>query len=241
MSSTIQFYQDVPHPCSYLDDHQARNIYPDPKQKMTNSLYSHLIQHGFRRSGDIAYRPYCSSCDACVPVRINLNNFRPNRSQRRCLSKNKDISISLHPNIFNAEHFKLYCRYIAHRHSGGGMDNPTKESYINFISSHWSDTQLIEFRIEKQLIAVAVTDFVTDGTSAFYTFFDPDLTKNSLGTFAILQQIYLTKKYNLPNLYLGYWIENCQKMQYKQNFSSLEGYANQQWQTINTLKTLNNR
>lgn len=238
MNNTIQFYQDAPHSCSYLDDHQARNLYPDPNLVMTNALYGQLIQHGFRRSGDITYRPYCQSCNACVPVRIDVNNFHPNRSQRRCLSKNQDITLSVLPTDFNAEHFQLYCRYIADRHAGGGMENPTEESYVNFISSHWCDTKLIEFKKQDQLVAIAVTDFIADGASAFYTFFDPDLSKNSLGTFSILQQIYLTKKYNLSKLYLGYWIKNCRKMQYKQNFSSVEAYTNQQWQSLNSLKNL---
>ncbi|PHS68516.1 MAG: arginyltransferase [Methylophaga sp.] len=236
MSNTIQFYQDSIHPCSYIDGHQARNIYPDPHQLMTNLLYSHLIQQGFRRSSDLAYRPYCPTCQACIPVRINIKNFQPNRSQRRCLSNNKEISLSLHANEFNDQHFQLYGRYLANRHIGGGMDDPTKQSYINFLTSSWSETQLIEFKYHDKLVAVAVTDFIADGLSAFYTFFDPDLPKQSLGTFAILQQIELAKKHGFSQLYLGYWIKNCQKMQYKQNFSGVEAYVNQHWQPINTLK-----
>ena len=234
MSNTLKFYQDSPHDCSYLDELQAQNIYPDPSVVMTNSLYSQLIQHGFRRSGNHAYRPHCPDCQACVPVRINLKQFKMSRSQRRCFQRNQHLAISSRPAEFNSEHYELYCRYLAARHIDGGMDNPTEQSYRNFLISEWSDTTFIEFREQSQLVAVAVTDSVDDGLSAFYTFFDPRLTKQSLGTYAILQQITQTKAQNLSSLYLGYWIENCKKMNYKNTFSGLEGYIEQQWQPLKT-------
>ena len=237
MSNTIQFYQDSGHDCSYLDNQQARNIYPDPKLIMTNSLYSQLIQLGFRRSGDFSYRPYCEHCQACIPVRINTKKFSPNRSQRRCLTRNKDVSMTLLEPVFNQQHFELYERYLAGRHIGGGMDNPTVDNYMGFIDSKWSDTALLEFRIGEQLVAVAVTDFIDDGASAFYTFFDPDYASRSLGTYAILQQIELTINNHRPHLYLGYWIKDCQKMVYKQNFSGLEAFLEQRWQPFQQIKT----
>lgn len=236
MSNSIQFYQDTGHDCSYLDGQQARNIYPDPKVPMTNQLYSLLIQLGFRRSGDFSYRPYCEHCQACVPVRINTNNFSANRSQRRCLKRNEDVSMTLLEPIFDTHHFALYERYLHERHMGGGMDNPTKENYMGFIDSQWSDSVLLEFRINNELAAVAVTDIVSDGASAFYTFFDPALSKRSLGTFAILQQIQFAQSNRLPYLYLGYWIKNCQKMVYKQNFSGLEAFVDQHWQPFESIK-----
>jgi len=232
MSDTIKFYQDSPHDCSYLDDRQACNIYPDPNEPMTDGLYSQLIQHGFRRSGNLAYRPYCPNCDACVPVRIDVNSFKTSRSQRRCLQRNQGLTISHHPATFNPEHFDLYCRYLTARHLDGGMDNPTTESYLNFLTSDWGKTHFIEIRRESQLVAVAVTDYVHDGISALYTFFDPDMAQYSLGTYAILQQIKIAQSQGLSWLYLGYWIKDCQKMQYKQRFSAIEGYSDQQWQAL---------
>ncbi|MBL4638626.1 MAG: arginyltransferase [Proteobacteria bacterium] len=236
MSNTIQFYQDSPHQCSYLEDQQARNIYPDPNQDMTNQLYNQLIQHGFRRSGDISYRPFCEECQQCIPVRINTQFFKTNRSQRRCLKRNNDLTMIMKPAEFDPEHYHLYCKYLVSRHSGGGMDNPTEESYTNFLTSRWSDTRFIEIRDAQQLVAVAVTDFVANGASAFYTFFDPALEKRSLGTFSILKQIEMTQTHSLAWLYLGYWIKDCSKMSYKQHFSSLEAYVNQQWQPLASLK-----
>jgi len=234
MTDSLTFYQDTPHDCSYLDDQLASNIYPDPNKPMTNGLYSHLIQHGFRRSGNHAYRPYCADCSACVPVRINVQSFKTNRSQRRCLQRNHELTFSHHSASFNAEHYELYCRYLAARHINGGMDNPTEETYVNFLTSDWAQTSFIEIRRDQQLVAVAITDFVQTGLSAFYTFFDPDMAPYSLGTYAILQQINIAKTQGLPWLYLGYWIKDCQKMQYKQNFSAIEGYIDQQWQSLKT-------
>jgi len=235
---SLNFYQDQPHACSYLEGRRARNIYPDPSKPINKTIYSRLIEHGFRRSGDHIYRPFCPDCEACVPVRINLKEFKPNRSQRRCLQHNRDIQIKVKPAEFNHQHFELYCRYLAGRHRGGGMDNPSAESYVNFLTSSWSDTAFIEFWLEQKLVAVAVTDFINDGASAFYTFFDPNIPKRSLGTFAILKQIELARNYDLSWLYLGYWIEESPKMRYKTNFSAVEAYY-ASWRKLE--KTLNNQ
>ena len=236
---SLDFYQDQPHPCSYLREQLARNIYPDPNRPVTKVLYDHLIQHGFRRSGDHVYRPHCPNCQACIPVRINLGHFSPNRTQRRCLRNNSDITIKMRPAEFNQAHFDLYKRYINQRHPDGGMENPTEESYCNFLLSSWADSAFIEFSLHDKIVAIAVTDFVSRGMSAFYTFFDPDLTKRSLGTFAILKQIEIAREYGLSWLYLGYWIEACDKMSYKTKFSGLEAFDNI-WRLIDK-NTLNNQ
>jgi arginine-tRNA-protein transferase len=228
---SLDFYQDQVHTCSYLEGKQARNLYPDPYKSVDKALYSRLIQYGFRRSGDHIYRPYCPECEACVPVRINTDEFQANRSQSRCLKRNQDIQTKLVPARFSEEHFALYSRYLTRRHQGGGMDNPSQDNYKNFLFSTWCDTGLLECRLNGQLVAVAVTDFVYDGASAFYTFYDPDFPQRSLGTYAILQQIELAKTYGLTWLYLGYWIEDCAKMNYKTKFSGLYGYT-KSWRKI---------
>lgn len=236
---SLDFYQDRPHSCSYLEGRLARNIYPDPLRPLTNALYSQLIQHGFRRSGDHVYRPFCPACDACVPVRIDVSQFHPNRSQRRCLRHNQDIEINVQPAVFNEEHYDLYQRYLAHRHAGGGMDNPSKETYLQFLTSHWSDTAFIEFRLQSKVVAVAITDFVHDAASAFYTFFDPTMQQCGLGTFAILKQIELAQRQNLSWLYLGYWIGDSPKMRYKSRFAALQQFDGQ-WRKFDK-KALNNQ
>jgi arginine-tRNA-protein transferase len=201
---------------------------------MSNKLYSELIQLGFRRSGNSSYRPYCPTCSACIPVRIKLSEFKPSRSQRRCLKRNALVTTHFHTATFNQEHYALYSRYLSARHQGAGMDNPTQEIYQNFLFCNWSKTQFIEMRDQGQLVAVAVTDYIDDGLSAFYTFFDPNYPAASLGTFGILMQIKLAQELKLPYLYLGYWVENCQKMHYKANFTGLEGYGEKQWQPLKT-------
>lgn len=224
---SLEFFQDRPHACPYLDDRLARNVYPDPRRPMSKRLYSQLIAHGFRRSGEHVYRPYCQHCSACVPVRINLAHFRPNRSQRRCLKTNADLTLRLQPPEFQERHFQLYEKYLAQRHPAGGMDRPTRESYRMFLTSSWSDTAFIEFWQQDQLMALAVTDFIDHAASAFYTCFEPDAGKRSLGTFAILKQIEIARQQGLDYLYLGYWIEASAKMSYKTRFSALEYYDGQ--------------
>lgn len=234
MTELLQFYQDSPHACSYMEGREAQNIYPDPNKPMTNSLYSQLIEHGFRRSGDMTYRPMCANCQDCVPVRINVAQFKFSRSQRRCMNRNKDLRISVHSATFNPDHYQLYCNYLATRHIDGGMDDPTEESYLRFLTSKWSDTQFIEIHDKDKLVAVAVTDYVNQGLSALYTFFDPTMGKRSLGIFSVLVQVNIAQSLGLPWVYLGYWIKDCRKMQYKQNFSALECYLNQQWRLLKT-------
>jgi len=235
MSLSLKFYQDAQaHTCSYLSDQQSQNLYPDPTLPMSNALYSQLIQYGFRRSGNSSYRPHCPACQACIPVRINIEQFVLSRSQRRCLKRNQHITTSHHPAEFNSEHYALYRLYLNARHANAGMDNPTEESYRHFLMSYWSDTHFIEFRDGSKLVGLAVTDYIDDALSAFYTFFDPEYDKHSLGTYAILEQVKLAKLRNFSMLYLGYWIEDCQKMRYKQNFSGLEGYIDHQWKRLET-------
>lgn len=233
MSLSLTFYQDArPHTCSYLADQLSQNLYPDPAMPMTNGLYSELIQYGFRRSGNSSYRPHCPACNACVPVRINIATFRPNRSQRRCLKRNSHLSQYEKSAVFSEEHYSLYARYLNTRHANAGMDNPTTESYRHFLLSYWSDTLFIEFRDGEKLVGIAVTDQVDNALSAFYTFFDPDYANQSLGTYAILQQIDLAQTMGLSYVYLGYYIADCQKMSYKKNFSGLEGFIDHQWQAL---------
>ena len=160
-----------------------------------------------------------------------MQEFAPRRSQRRVWRKNQDLTVSPVAPRFNSEHFDLYCRYLNSRHEGGGMDNPTPESYIDFLTSNWSRTVFYEFRLDEQLLAIAVVDRLKTGLSAVYTFFDPDYSVRSLGVYAILWQIEAAKHLNLENLYLGFWIQDCQKMSYKTQYQPLEYYSHGKWQT----------
>jgi len=234
MNKRTQFnlYATPPHECSYLPKHQATTVFIDPHFPKDMALYDTLSQHGFRRSGEHLYRPHCNECESCVPVRIPVNAFNARRSQRRIWKKNQDLQAIAKPPEFNPEHFDLYCRYLESRHKGGGMDNPTPDSYVQFLTSSWANTVFYEFRLDQELLAVAVADHFETGMSAVYTFFEPQQAGRGLGSYAILWEIAETQRLKLDWLYLGYWIKNCQKMNYKTDYQPLEYYHNGIWQYL---------
>ncbi|MHB8742536.1 MAG: arginyltransferase [Sulfuricaulis sp.] len=222
-------FLSMPHPCSYLPGRTATSLFLDPRQPLDSRQYAAFMRLGFRRSGDLIYRPHCRDCHACIPVRIPVDHFHANRGQRRIWKRNQNLSVTPRPALYNHEHFELYRRYQAMRHPGGGMDDPDPQKYINFLSSQNIQTVFYEIRERNKLLAVAVTDILPDGLSAVYTFFDPAEQRQSLGVYAILWQIWQTREQQLPWLYLGYWIKECQKMAYKENYRPLEVFRNGTW------------
>ena len=196
---------------------------------MNNHTYDQLITAGFRRSGAHLYRPHCPHCNDCISLRIPVDRYQTSKNDRRTLAKNRDLSIHLLDNRFNNEHFELYRRYINSRHADGDMVNPTPQDYSNFLYSEWSNTRFIEMRKDGRLLAVAVTDFIDNGLSAVYSYFDPDLSKRSLGTFCILKMLEQAKNIGLEYLYMGYLILGSDKMRYKQFFRPLEIHTDNRW------------
>ncbi|MCK5365357.1 MAG: arginyltransferase, partial [Gammaproteobacteria bacterium] len=164
------------HDCSYLPGNDATTLFVDPEFPKDSGVYTLLSRNGFRRSGEHVYRPNCQDCRACVPVRLPVEKFSPRRSQRRAVRDNRDLRMLPRQSEFCEEHFLLYSRYLGARHAHGGMDNPTRQQYREFLLSSWADTLLYEFRLAGHLVAVAVTDHLADGLSAVYTFFDPDFS-----------------------------------------------------------------
>lgn len=227
-SQQLQFYATPPHACPYLPGQEAISLFAEPNL-MDTRLYSRLAELGFRRSGSHVYRPACEGCRACVPVRIPVAAFRPRRRDRRCLVRNADVTSVWVKANFSPEHFQLYSDYLTARHPDGGMDKPTPNHYRQFLMGDWSETWFLEFRLEGRLIAVAVADLLTDGLSAVYSFYDPTLDQRGLGNYCILRLIDLTQGRGLPYLYLGYWIQNCQKMDYKGRFRPLESLISDHW------------
>jgi leucyl-tRNA---protein transferase len=230
-SRHLQFYITTESPCGYYDDRNSRNLVPDPKLRLNMPIYSQLIQHGFRRSGAHCYRPHCDNCQACVACRIPVQAFSPNRSQKRCLKTNQALTLTTVKAGFSEEYFALYRRYLNSRHVDGTMADPAEEDFKQFLYCDWADTQFFEHRLNGKLVAVAVTDIISDGVSAVYSFFEPEMVKNSLGTYCVLSLIDYAKKHALDYVYLGYWIKHYPKMHYKANFRPLQLYLDEHWQT----------
>ncbi|MCC8999489.1 MAG: arginyltransferase [Candidatus Contendobacter sp.] len=224
----LRMFLTTEYPCSYLPGRQARNLVADPAVT-DGRIYTQLADLGFRRSGDHIYRPHCRGCMACRSLRIPVERFRPNRSQRRIWTRNQDVQTRMTEAEFQDEHFDLFARYIKGRHAGGGMDPASPDSYWSFITSRWCPTGLCEFRRDQQLLAVAVVDRLDDGLSAVYTFFDPLQDKRGLGAFAILWQIAEAQRLGLKWVYLGYWVEHCDKMTYKARFTPHEMFVAERW------------
>ena len=232
MSKPVQklgFYITPEHACSYLSDKQATTLFADPHFHMDRHLYTQLAHNGFRRSGEYLYKPYCNNCKACIPVRIPVREFSMRRSHSRIWKQNQDLDISRHSSAYKQAHFDLYCRYLNARHKGGGMDNPDRDTYTNFLKSSWMETVFYEIKLNDLLLAVAVVDQLNDGLSAVYTFYDPDFSKRSLGIFSILYEIRESVRLGLDWLYLGYWIEGCAKMNYKNQFDPVEYLQDDIW------------
>jgi len=227
--SKKQFFLTPPHPCSYLNDRTARTLFLDPRDVITSTTYGALTQAGFRRSGGHLYRPYCDGCSACVPTRVPIANFHWSRRFRRIQRANADVTVSLREAVFLDRYYDLYATYIDARHSDGDMYPPNVDQFRSFLLSSWSSSAFLVLEEHGRLIGVAVTDRVPDGLSAIYTFFDPTLTKRSLGVFAVLSQIEHCRRHGLPYLYLGYWVRDSAKMRYKIDYRPIELLVRNRW------------
>jgi arginine-tRNA-protein transferase len=222
------------HPCGYLETKIAQSLFVHPSYSITTSTYAHLLEQGFRRSGEEVYAPHCSHCSACIPARLPLKKFKPSKSQRRCMRKNIETRVNIKPAIFEQAHYDMYLRYQAIRHPEGSMINASPENYFSFLSSSWCNTQFVEFSINNELAGIAIIDQFDEAWSAVYTFFEPKFSDYSLGVYAILWQIQQANLQQKEYLYLGFWLKDCTKMSYKTCYQPIQLLIDKQWVEMKT-------
>ncbi len=237
-----QFFLTAPSPCPYLDGQFERKVFTHLVGEKAAELNDLLTQGGFRRSQNIAYRPACESCRACVSVRIVASEFEPNKSMRRNLARNSDITAREFQAEPSSEQYSLFRDYLDARHQKGGMSDMTVLDYAMMVEDTYVPTKIIEYRIEGEpdpdgsiaeqgrLIAVALSDIMGDGLSMVYSFFDPDYASRSLGTYMILDHIQRARDRGLPHVYLGYWVEGSRKMEYKTRFRPQDHLGPSGWE-----------
>lgn len=225
----IRLFETVVDECPYLEDQQSASILVDPEHQVDDALFAMLSRSGFRRSGEMLYSPKCPTCSACMSVRIPTARFQASRSQKRVWRKNQDLHVSIEAVSFKQEHFEMYMRYQYHRHPESSMCDEDPAKYIGFIESEFSRSKFLCLFLGEDLIGISVIDQFEGGLSAVYTFFEPQYSNRSLGTYAILYLCKLARMRDIPFVYLGYWIDGSQKMDYKRNFKPIQGYQDRRW------------
>ena len=227
------FYTTAPLPCPYLPGRTERKIVTELSGTEAEALHERLSRAGFRRSHNIAYAPVCPGCQACVPIRVVGEEFTPDRTQRRILRANADLTVSEMPARATAEQFTLFQRYQKNRHADGDMAAMGYYDYRAMIEDTPISTGLLEFRDGRdRLLGACLTDWLADGLSAVYSFFDTDEDKRSLGTFAVLWLIGRARSLGLPYVYLGYWVPESRKMAYKARFKPSEILISGAWHRL---------
>jgi len=237
--NTPQFYLTAPSPCPYLPGRQERKVFTHLVGEKAAELNDLLTHGGFRRSQSIAYRPACDLCRACVSVRVIADEFEPSRNLRRVMARNADLVCEMRNAVPTSEQYSVFRSYLDSRHHDGGMADMTVLDYAMMVEDSHVSTRIIEYRRRTpdtgitgkggELIAAALTDVLSDGLSMVYSFFETGERDRSLGTYMILDHLALARKMGLPYVYLGYWIEGSNKMDYKGRFLPQQRLAPNGW------------
>lgn len=229
-----QFYVTAPQPCPYIEGRMERKLFTALQGEGAQRLNDTLSKQGFRRSQNVLYRPSCADCAACLSARINVADFSPSRSQRKTLRRNESLERRATSPWATEEQYELFRSYLEDRHASGGMADMDTFEFAAMIEETPIRTRVIEYSDPEsgELVAVCLTDVFDDGVSMVYSFYDPDRTRDSLGTYVILDHIEIAREAGLPYVYLGYWVPGSAKMGYKAAFSGLEVYAGGKWQKM---------
>jgi arginyl-tRNA--protein-N-Asp/Glu arginylyltransferase len=239
---TPQFYLTAPSPCPYLEGEFERKVFTHLVGDKASELNDLLTQGGFRRSQNIAYRPACENCRACVSVRILAEEFAASRNMQKVIQRNSDLIGSQVRAEPTTEQYSLFRDYLDARHRNGGMSDMTVLDYAMMIEDTHVNTQIIEYRKRNadsfftgrgtRLVAVSLLDQMSDGYSMVYSFFDPAESNRSLGTYMILDHIRRARQAGLPHVYLGYWVKGSRKMEYKIRFLPQEQLGQRGWERV---------
>jgi arginine-tRNA-protein transferase len=240
---TPQFYLTAPSPCPYLPGKEERKVFTHLVGERAGELNDLLTHGGFRRSQSIAYRPACDTCRACVSVRVVADEFEPSRNMRRVLERNSDVVGDMRTAQPSSEQYSVFRAYLDSRHRNGGMADMTVLDYAMMVEDSHVQTRIVEYRRRGpdtgitgrgagQLLAVTLIDVLNDGLSMVYSFFDPEESSRSLGTFMILDNITRAKRMGLDYVYLGYWVRNSRKMDYKGRFLPQERLMPEGWRRV---------
>ena len=231
-----QFYVTAPQPCPYLDGRMERKLFTALQGDGATKLNDALSKQGFRRSQNVLYRPSCSDCSACMSARIRVADFAPSKNQRRVIKRNRALARRATSPWATEEQFDLFRTYLDSRHATGGMADMDLFEFAAMVEETPIRTRLIEYTDvtdeDRALRAVCLTDILDDGLSMVYSFFDPELERQSLGTYLVLDHIEIAREMGLPYVYLGYWVPGSRKMGYKSNYSALEIFYQGAWQDI---------
>jgi arginine-tRNA-protein transferase len=214
--------------CNYIPEQKEQLLVYVEDEGDINKQYEQLMKVGFRRSGEQIYRPHCVDCNACQSLRILSQQYTPSRSQKRIINKNKALHTAVHTEIQD-NYYPLYARYIEQRHSDGSMFPPSISQFQNFVKCSWNKALFLEAWDGDNLVAVSVIDEMTDAISALYTFFEPSLSHRSMGSYMIIQLIHHANLLSKPFVYLGYQVDRCNKMNYKQNYYPHERFYQNKW------------
>ena len=232
-----QFYVTAPQPCPYLKGRMERKLFTALQGEYAEKLNDTLSKQGFRRSQNVLYRPSCSECSACLSARIRVADFEPSRSQKRTLKRNANMTREATSPWATEDQYALFRQYLDSRHADGGMADMDIFEFAAMIEETPIRSRVIEYtKVEddgqRDLAAVCLTDVLDDGLSMVYSFYDPALATNSLGTYVILDHVEIARAAGLPYVYLGYWVPGSSKMAYKAKFSALEIYVGGEWRDI---------